>query len=381
MTAVVHLSTAHSTGDTRIYHKELQTLAAQGYDCHYVVFDDGEMKTRNGVQLHPIGSRDSRLKRWRDLPQLYSKASDIDADVYHIHDWDLIPVGVALRRWTSGKVIYDVHEDYPHIIRDRDWIPDLIRPVVDSVFPRLEALASNYFDGVIAATEWVADSLHDRGVSDITTIRNFPKTQSIDIKDETTETTDSEYTLVYVGSLSEIRGLMDMIEVVAELRDRGRSVSLVCLGKFTSERFEHDARTRIRSLDVEDSIEFLGWVDYQQMFQYLSTADVGLALYELDVEHYEAGIPTKLFEYMYAGLPVIITNIQATERYVSRDWGRIVPEHETGKQADVIADLLDDPALRSEMGSAGRNAVESQFSWESEQEKLLELYEDVLSEH
>jgi glycosyltransferase involved in cell wall biosynthesis len=64
---------------------------------------------------------------------------------------------------------------------------------------------------------------------------------------------------------------------------------------------------------------------------------------------------------------------------VSRDWGRIIPEHETDKQADVIADLLDDPVLRSEMGSAGRNAVESRFSWESEEEKLLELYEDVLS--
>jgi glycosyltransferase involved in cell wall biosynthesis len=303
---------------------------------------------------------------------LYSEASDLNADVYHIHDWDLLPVGVALKRWTSGKVIYDVHEDYPHLIRDRDWIPDLVRPVVDLVFPRIEALSSNYFDGVIAATEWVADSLRDRGVTDITTIHNFPKIQSIDINDEAIEVTDSKYTLVYVGGLSQVRGLTDMIEVVAEL-----SVSLVCLGKFTSERFKHDARARIRALGVEDAIEFPGRVDYQQMFQYLSTADVGLAI--LDVKHYEGGIPTKLFEYMYAGLPVVITDIQATERYVSRDWGRIIPEHETDKQADVIADLLDDPVLRSEMGSAGRNAVESRFSWESEEEKLLELYEDVLS--
>jgi glycosyltransferase involved in cell wall biosynthesis len=377
MPTVVHLSTAHSTGDTRIFHKELQTLASQGYDCHYIVFDDGKMETRDGVQLHPIGNRDSRLKRWRDLPQLYSEASDLAADVYHIHDWDLLPVGIALKRWTSGKVIYDVHEDYPHLIRDRDWIPDLVRPVVDSVFPRVEALSSNYFDGVIAATEWVADSLRDRGVTDITTIHNFPKIQSIDINDEAREVTDSKYTLVYVGGLSQVRGLTDMIEVVAELRDRGLSVSLVCLGKFTSERFKHDARARIRALGVEDAIEFPGRVDYQQMFQYLSTADVGLAI--LDVKHYEGGIPTKLFEYMYAGLPVVITDIQATERYMSRDWGRIIPEHETDKQADVIADLLDDPVLRSEMGSAGRNAVESRFSWESEEEKLLELYEDVLS--
>jgi len=379
MTTVVHLSTAHSTGDTRIFHKELQTLVAQEYDCHYVVFDDGKMEAHNGVQLHPIGNRDSRLKRWYDLPQLYFEASDIDAEVYHIHDWDLIPVGVALKNWTSEKVIYDVHEDYPHLIRDRDWIPNLIRPIVDSVFPQFEALASNYFDGVIAATEWIADSLRNRGVTNITTIHNFPKTQIIDINDETGEITDSEYTLIYVGGLSEVRGLIEMIELVAELRDRGLSVSLVCLGGFTSKQFEHDAKARIRALGVEDSIKFPGQVNYQQMFQYLSTADVGLAL--LDVEHYEGGIPTKLFEYMYAELPVVITDIQATEGYVSRDWGRIVPEHETRKQADVITDLLNDPRLRTKMGSTGRNVVESQFSWELEQEKFVELYEEILSDH
>lgn len=376
--SIVHFSTAHSVDDTRIFYKELQTLAENGYDCHYVVFDDGVRETRNGVTIHPIGSQSSRIGRWRNLPQMFSAVLNLNADLYHFHDWDLIPVGLLLGLRTSGRVIYDAHEDYPHLIDEREWIPDSIRPVVSAAFPRFEAQSSNHLDGVVAATEWIADSLHSRGVSDITTIHNFPKIRSIEVERDPAEATDSEYTLVYAGGLSEVRGLTDMIRVVAELRDRGLNVSLVCLGEFTSEQSENDARACLRTLNVQDAVEFPGRVSYQQMFEYLSTADVGLAL--LDVEHYEGGIPTKLFEYMYAELPVVITDIQATNRYVSQDWGRIVPQDNTTKQADAVADLLTGAALRSEMGSAGRNAVESRFSWESEQDRLLELYDRLLSE-
>lgn len=372
MTKVVHLSSAHSLGDTRIFHKELQSLAEQGFDCHYVAFDDGTTKVQDKVTLHPLGDRDSKLDRWADLPELYAAASAIGADVYHLHDWDLLPVGLALKRRTSGQVIYDVHEDYPHLIRNRGWIPKCVQPIVGATFPRFEAVASNYFDGIIAATEWVEDSLRNRGVTEVTTIHNYPKTSDINVSNAEKASNNHSYTLAYTGGLSEIRGLFDMIYLLAELRDQGYDVSLLCLGQFVSEQIEKDARSLITDLGIADAVDFPGYVDYQQMFKYLTAADIGLAL--LDVEHYKGGIPTKLFEYMYSELPVVISNIQATEKYVTPEWGRVVPKSNTKEQVKTVVELFENPDECAAMGEAGRAAVEAEFSWEEEHKELIRLY-------
>jgi len=82
---------------------------------------------------------------------------------------------------------------------------------------------------------------------------------------------------------------------------------------------------------------------------------------------------------MYSGLPLIVTEIQAAKTYVSEEWGLTVPEDSTKVQADVIEQLLDNPERRREMGQAGKEAVEEQYSWENEEDRLLELYEDVLA--
>jgi len=376
LTTVVHFSSAHSGDDTRIFHKELQSLSKSGYDCHYVVFDDGESGVKDEVTVSYLGDRPSKADRWKDIATLYRAVADLDPDVAHFHDIELIPVGVWLKHRTDARVVYDAHENYPHLIHDRDWIPDPLRPILDRTVPTAEAKAAEYFDGVIAATEWIEASLRDRGVSDVRTVHNFPKTTGIQF--DTDGPTYDTITLVYAGYLSDIRGLSQMIDVVAELRSRGRSVDLVCFGKFVDESVDRSARSLCRELGVASAVEFPGYVAYDRLFSHLAAADVGLAL--LDVDHYKGGIPTKLFEYMYSGLPIVVTEIQAAESYVSEEWGLTVPENATQVQADAIEQLLDDPEWRSEMGRAGRKAVEEKYSWEAEEDRLLELYEDVLAD-
>ena len=375
MVSVVHFSTAHSIGDTRISQKELQTLANRGYDCHYVVFDDEGNGINEKITVHTLGER-SRFARWRGMPKLYSTIANLDADIYHFHDIELIPIGIILKLRDQGLVIYDVHENYPHLINKRDWIPDTLRPVLNMTVPRLESTSCRYFDGVIAATEWVEESLRSRGVEEIITIHNFPTISRIPLASTPKYETDHEFMLVYTGGLSENRGIYEMIQVTAELRKRGWDVSLICLGKFGNDLVKRKTYSLMDDLGVAKYIDFPGYVNYQQMFEYLAGADIGLAL--LDTHHYIGGIPTKLFEYMYAELPVVITDIQASDRYVSEDWGRIVPEENTTAQADVVEYLLKNPETRSEMGRAGRTAVESRYSWEAEEYELLELYKSIL---
>lgn len=372
MPSVAHLSTAHSASDPRIFHKELLTLADAGYDVSYFVHHDRD-EIRDGVQIKSLGTASSRTERWTHLIDIYRQSRHSDADLYHIHDPELLPVGICLKTWTDAKVVYDAHEDYGHVVQSRSWIPEVLRPLFQTAVPRTEVACAQHLDATVTATEWIADSLRQRGLPDTSVVHNFPKIANL--KSESSRTSGNP-ALVYVGGLSDVRGIFDMLELIKYLRNEGRDVSLKLVGPFEDEEYRDLATTFVKENGLTEAIEFTGRVDYTDVFEHLDSAGIGLAL--LDTDHYEGGIPTKMFEYMYSELPVIITDIQATDRYFSPAWGVVVPENDTQTQATAICELLDDPERSKAMGAAGRAAVEASFCWEREERKLLELYDELL---
>ena len=116
----VHISTVHRSDDTRIFLKECRSLARAGYDVHYLVRRPRAMSA-DGVTLHAIYEPERRsapgrnhlARVWRLVARgasAYRRARGLGADVYHIHDPELIPVGLLLRLG-GARVVYDVHED------------------------------------------------------------------------------------------------------------------------------------------------------------------------------------------------------------------------------------------------------------------------------
>ena len=122
----LHLTTAHTPTDTRIFDKEATSLANAGFDVGILAHDPPQ-RERNGVEFIDVGSAPSRVDRWRNIPRAAQIAKQLDASVYHFHDPELIPVGLYLSATTDGAVVYDVHEDYGHKAAGREWIPNLLQ--------------------------------------------------------------------------------------------------------------------------------------------------------------------------------------------------------------------------------------------------------------
>jgi glycosyltransferase involved in cell wall biosynthesis len=129
----------------------------------------------------------------------------------------------------------------------------------------------------------------------------------------------------------------------------------------------------IEAHDLGDRVIFPGHLEYKEMFQYLRSADVGLAL--LDVEHYEGGIPTKIFEYLYAGIPIVTTPIDAAKRFLPAAYKYVVPQGDTDAAAEAVRRAMNTSHDEDEM----RQVVEEQYCWEREAEKLVALYEELLN--
>lgn len=365
----LHLTTAHNPHDTRIFDKQATSLVSAGFEVG-ILANNATTGSKNGVKFYSIGDSHSRAGRLRSIVGATRIARQIEPRIYHFHDPELIPTGVYLSLTTDSKVIYDVHENFGHAVSHREWIPDPLTPVLAKSIPFVERHAGRHIDAVIAATERIANRFETH-VDRVEAIHNFPRTDSIPDQSERIEH-DAEHVIGYVGGLVPVRGIYRMIDVIAALRERGVDIELWAAGHWTPDANRNDVEAYIADRGVGPYITFPGYLEYNNMFRHLYGTDVGLCL--LDVESFQNDIPTKLFEYLYAGIPTVSTPLDAASRYIPDEYRHIVPQGDTEATADAVEN-----ALESDYdGKAMRALVEDRYSWKREAETLISLYEDLL---
>ncbi|NHX36802.1 MULTISPECIES: glycosyltransferase family 4 protein [Halolamina] len=365
----LHLTTAHRPTDTRIFDKEATSLSEAGFDVG-ILAHDTPTESQNGIDFFNLGSASTRVDRWRHIPKAARIAKRLDAEVYHFHDPELIPVGLYLAESTDGAVVYDVHEDYGHVVTTRGWIPDPISPPLSYLVPEIESRAVSRFDAIVTVSDWVAAPFQNQETP-VVVAHNFPRTE---ILQRTADSVEREQThvLCYVGGIHEIRGIYRMLDLLNTLLERGVDVELWVLGAWGPDENHQQVAQYIQRHELGQYVQFPGYLAYEDMFQYLHSADVGLAL--LDVEHYEGGVPTKFFEYLYAGLPIVTTPVDAVSAFMPDEYCHVVQQGDTEATANAVENALERDCDTTEMQSL----VETKYSWESEAKKLVQIYDDLI---
>lgn len=363
---VAHVSIVHPPHDTRIFHKQCRSLAARGYDVHLLVA--GPPDVRDGVRVHSLAPRWERpplRRQWRLQSSALTAAWRIGADVYHLHDPHLIPLGLALKR-RGARVIYDVHEHYP-----RHALSKLAgRPVrgglKSATWETLETLARASFDGFVCATEEIATRFPAERAA---LVRNFPRA------DEGPHPRAPAYRerppkVVFVGVQNRMRGLFEAVEAM-ELLPARLGARLRLVGSIRPLRHAAEVARRPGWRHVEH----VPWQPRERVWHELGRARVGLVALHPMPNHLTATGSNKLFEYMAAGLPVI-TSDQPAWRRVARETGcgLAVDPRDPRALARAIEHLLTNPEEAEEMGRRGRALVESRYNWDADLDALLGLY-------
>jgi glycosyltransferase involved in cell wall biosynthesis len=160
------------------------------------------------------------------------------------------------------------------------------------------------------------------------------------------------------------------LEAVTRLKAAGVDVSLDCAGDGPLKAsIEKSAAT----LDVEENVRFLGWLDHQELLTRLRDRAWDIALLpSLETRENREGIPVFLIEAMAAGIPVIATNTGGIPELLENGAGMLIPQRDASAIAEALARLAADSKLRLKLQEAGIQKVRDQFTIESTVSVLLD---------
>jgi len=362
---VCHMTSAHSRHDVRIFEKECSSLAKYGYDITLIVNDDIEDEVTNDVKIVSTKFKPkNRIDRlFNSKKIIFKKAIEIDADIYHFHDPDLIIVGNNLKK-LGKKVIFDSHEDVPAQILDKQWIPGLIRGVISYLYKKYEIKSARKYDAIISVTPHIVRRLSNINSNTIM-ITNYP---IIDIERRIIRITSNS--ICFAGGISE-QWCHDKIIKSLENID---GIEYLLAGDCTSEYME-----LLKSLPGWDKVNYIGKVSHEEVRNIYSKSIAGVALNFSSQAKDEGTLGnTKLFEFMEAGLPVICTNYKL--------WKEIIDEYQCGiyvnpnniyEISSSINYILANKEKAYIMGQNGRKAVEEKYNWNTQEEILLKMYDNI----
>jgi glycosyltransferase involved in cell wall biosynthesis len=366
---VIHVSTVHPWDDNRIFGRECRSLARHGYSVTLIARTD-QARHVDGVNVLPApgqsGSRWSRILL--GVPLAVRLAWRCRADVYHLHDPELIPA-IPLLRLRGARVVYDAHEDLPVQILDKTYLPEATRRGVALLTRLLCWLADRTSSHVVAATPTIARRFT---TTSTTVVHNYPELLPVDTH---VDYDLREDVMVYAGGISPARGAAQMV-IATNLADLKPDWRMILLGPLAA----GTDIARLSKLPGWDRVDFRGRVEPPIAREIIARSKVGLVLFQPTPAHVNA-MPTKLFEYMAAGVPVIASDFPLWRSIVERvECGLLVDPTNPAAIADAMTALAQDPVRSAAMGERGRGAVMSGLNWSGEQAKIHSIYRRLACE-
>lgn len=371
---ILHLSHTDINNDSRIL-KEIDALRAEGFSVDGLGVEERDAGEGQVIASQfptlSLGSRNlfflpKRIRHFFTLFELMFKmlrfAKGKNYSVIHCHDTMILPVGLVLRLFKEVCLVYDAHE----LESDRNGVGWFLGFLILMI----ERVSWNSIDHLVVVSDsigkWYCENLSEKAY---TVVLNAPVYEAFDRREKGNflrakfQIPENEKIFVYVGILGPGRGVELLCETFA-LPLVSSHLVFVGFGDYED-----------RVLEVameEENIHFHPRVKHEEVVPLLSSADFGLCLIEnVSLSDFYC-LPNKLFEYLFAGLPVVACDFPEIAALLdSLDCGRTV-----GYDKQSLEALIRELATESQVLSVDADAL-APLSWQSQASKLAAMYKTI----
>ncbi len=353
--------------DNRV-HKVCSTLQKMGFGVLLV-----------GRKLHKnpgLENRSYAIKRFRLLfnegPLFYAFFNlrlflfllFSKSDVLLSNDLDTLPANYLAARLRKKPLVYDSHEYFTEV-------PELVnRPGVQRIWQWLEKKMVPDLKSAYTVCASIAHFYTEKYGTSFEVVRNVPRannrTPNISEKEESVEKT-----ILYQGALNVHRGLEHAIRSMKYLD--GCRFILAGDGDIKKELEE-----LAKKEGVSSKVQFLGRLPIKELSRITPTADLGLSIEEDVGLNYRYALPNKLFDYIQAEVPVLVTNLPEMAAIVYQyKIGEMTKSLEPQELAKKMRGALFDEQKRKEWKKNLKIAA-TELTWEKEEEKLKAIFSRFL---
>ncbi|MBU1865560.1 MAG: glycosyltransferase [Actinobacteria bacterium] len=323
MKRLLVLTTIHDPDDPRVRERTLASLA-EVFEVDYATRAPGPARQDDHTWIELPGNRIRRW--WRGLRLMSSGVYD----VVSIHDPELIPAALLARLLRRRVVVVDVHEHVPGQILHKDWVWRPLRRPVAWLAHRFLRLAERFLVVTLAEDGYRVLFREQHPV-----FPNYPAEGALPAP-----AGDGGY-LAYVGVVNEYRGAALMVEAAGAME---RPLPLVMVGRVTGAA---TAELQARALRLGVELRLTGPLPHREAMEIAAAGTVGLALMA-DVPNNRWSQPTKLWEYLGIGVPVVASRLPGIEAAMEGYQAvRLVPPGDAAATARAIEEIAADAGIRA----------------------------------
>jgi len=365
--SVCILTSGYLRDNARNFQRQAKSILSFGFNVSILTNDGGNDECIDGIDIYCTKFWKSRIMillfAWK---QFYHKSININADIYLIHSPELLLLGLLLKL-KGKKVIYDAHEDLPNHIIEKEWLPRLTRKTISYFTSIYMNFVFSKIDAVISPHTHVLDRYSSINKNCIL-IANFPLYLS-NLKVSYSEYCKRGKVICYSGTCYPHSNQLQILEAIKDFEFLSYSIAGFIPEDLYFKMQEHVSFSKVN---------FLGMIKYKSLKDFYKKAQIGLVImdYKLNLGGKRGTFAVnKIFEYMEAGLPIICSDYDL--------WIELIDKYKCGlyvKPGDIIEIkkaikyLYENPKIAYKMGQNGINAIDKEYNWKVEENKLRELF-------
>ena len=354
---------------------EARALKGEGYEIHLIAWDRDQTRPKeidegpmHVVRLGPkCPQRDAKRMLTR-LPRFWYRAlaasKRIHFDCVHAHDFDTLPLGIAVSKLSGKPLLYDAHELYAKMVENE------VGPVSRFIW-MLEKRLVRRPKAVITVSEAIAKELSKERKSPVGIVTTSQDPSAVEREDRLAIRNRhglNGFVVSYLGALEPGR----MVEEVVTAFRPEDGVTVVVAGDGTLKP------TVVKEASKNPAVKYLGVVDSDEALRITWASDLVLAMMDPSNPNNVIGTPGKVINALALGRPVVTSKgVQVADMVREAGCG-LIAAHTKKAMTEAVMMARADPKALAEMGRKGKVLYARDYSWNASKDALLKAYQALV---